>query len=108
MQAMKSRVFKTLSGIFIFLTIIASVVLVMRPFYRKVDEAIGIMEAKVLSAIEEKTGIIVSYESLSPTILSRLSIKGIVLKYADSQEEILTGSERKNAEKFHERYFSDS
>lgn len=90
MQAMKSRVFKNLSGIFIFLTIIASVVLVMRPFYRKVDEAIGIMEAKVLSAIEEKTGIIVSYESLSPTILSRLSIKGIVLKYADSQEEILT------------------
>lgn len=87
---MKSRILKTSAGIFIFLIIIASMVVLMRPLYKLVDGKVRAMEEEALSLLHEKTGLTVSYASLSPSILSGIVLKGTVLRYGETGEEILT------------------
>ena len=87
---MNSRVLKTGIGILIFLSIIATVIIVMHPIYRQIDNAVRNAERQFVSALEKKTGLKISYKSLSPSILSGLNIKGIVLRDSGSGEEILS------------------
>ncbi|MCQ2241322.1 translocation/assembly module TamB domain-containing protein [Treponema sp.] len=87
---MKSRVIKTVLGIAIFLTIIAAAMVVVRPMYKRVDDTVRSLEAEFLGKFEDKTGLSVSYKSLSPSILSGIVLNGISLRDAETQEEILT------------------
>ena len=87
---MNSRVLKTGIGILIFLSIIATVIIVMHPIYRQIDNAVRNAERQFVSALEKKTGLNISYKSLSPSILSGLNIKGIVLRDSGSGDEILS------------------
>ncbi|MBQ0039595.1 MAG: translocation/assembly module TamB domain-containing protein [Treponema sp.] len=63
--------------------------MVMRPVYMKVDQTVRQAEAKAVAMFEKRTGLSVSYKSLSPSILSGLIMKGIVLRDAQTGEEIL-------------------
>lgn len=74
---MKSKVLKTSIGILIFLLIAASFVAAMKPVYSKVDGAIRSHEKKIVLELEKNTGLKISYKSLSPSILSKICIKGI-------------------------------
>ena len=74
---MKSKVLKTSIGILIFLLIAASFIAAMKPVYSKVDGAIRSCEKKIVLELEKNTGMKISYKSLSPSILSKICIKGI-------------------------------
>lgn len=87
---MKSRALKTIIGISIFLTIIAMTIVVLHPLYTRVDQAVRSIEAEALGRFEQKSGLSVSYKSLSPAILSGIVLKGISLKDSNTKEEILT------------------
>lgn len=86
---MNSRVLKASIGIVIFLLIAASAVAVMKPIYRKVGSAVRSYEAKMILSLEKKAGLTISYKSLSPSILSKIYIKGIVAADSKTGGEIL-------------------
>lgn len=87
---MKSKVIKTILGISIFLIIIAIFMVVVRPLYKKVDKTVRALEEQAINNFENKTGLLISYKSLSPSILSGIVLNGIVLKDSQTQEEILS------------------
>ena len=86
---MKSKVLKTSIGILIFLLIAASFVAAMKPVYSKVDGAIRSYEKKVVLELEKNTGMKISYKSLSPSILSKICIKGIEVLDSKSGQQII-------------------
>ena len=86
---MKSKVLKTSIGIFIFLLIAASFVAAMKPVYTKVDKAIRSYEKKVVLELEKNTGMKISYKSLSPSILSKICIKGIEVLDSKNGQQII-------------------
>lgn len=63
--------------IFIFLMLIA--ILAGNPVYKKIKQEINASAEKFCLIIHEKTGLKISYSSLSPSILSTFYIKGIEL-----------------------------
>lgn len=86
---MNSRVLKASIGIITFLLIAASAVAVMKPVYKKIDSAISSCESKLILSLEERAGLSISYKSVSPSILSKIYIKGIVASDAKTGDEIL-------------------
>ena len=86
---MKSKVLKTSIGILIFLLIAASFVAAMKPVYSKVDGAIRSYEKKIVLELEKNTGMKISYKSLSPSILSKICIKGIEASDSKNGQQII-------------------
>lgn len=87
---MKSKVVKVgVSSILFFSMILASLALV-RPVIGGFAQRLQDYRAQVLSLVEAKTGLRVSYDSLSPAILSAFRIKGIVLSAADTGIPVLS------------------
>lgn len=86
---MKSKVLKTSIGILIFLLIAASFIAAMKPVYSKVDGAIRSCEKKIVLELEKNTGMKISYKSLSPSILSKICIKGIDVLDSKSGQQII-------------------
>ena len=87
---MKSRVIKVgVSTILFFSLIFASLALV-RPAIGGFAQRLQDYRDQVLSLVEAKTGLRVSYDSLSPAILSAFRIKGIVLSAADTGIPVLS------------------
>ena len=87
---MKSKVVKVgVSSILFFSMILASLALV-RPVIGGFAQRLQGYRAQVLSLVEAKTGLRVSYDSLSPAILSAFRIKGIVLSDADTGIPVLS------------------
>ena len=93
---MKSKVLKTSIGILIFLLIAASFIAAMKPVYRKVDRAIRSCEKKIVLELEKNTGMKISYKSLSPSILSKICIKGIDVLDSKSGQQIIFVKDRKS------------
>ena len=96
---MKSKLLKTSVGTIIFLLLIAAVFAVLQPVYKKVSAFLHEKEDYALAVLEDKTGLGLSYKSLSPSILSGINIKSIVIydvsdkksnKSNDSRSNILT------------------
>ena len=87
---MKFKVPRPLAGSIIFLFIIAAVFAFLQPLYRVMNRILSEFGDEYLALLAEKTGLSVSYESLSPSILTGISIKGIVVSDAENGEEILT------------------
>ncbi len=90
---MKSKVVKIgVSSILFFSMILATLVLV-RPAIRGFSQRLETYRSEFLAMVESKTGLEVSYDSLSPAILSVFRIKGIVV--CDGETEIPVLSIRK-------------
>lgn len=87
---MKSRAVKTIVSIFTFLLILAVVFSVLRPVYSYINRTLRAAEQKYLGILEDRTGLSVSYRSLSPSILSGIRLRGISIKSAATGEEILS------------------
>ena len=87
---MKFKVPRPVTGSIIFLFIIAAVFAFLQPLYRVMNRILSEFGDEYLALLAEKTGLAVSYESLSPSILTGISIKGIVVSDAENGEEILT------------------
>ena len=76
-------------GIFIFLLLILAAFLTLGPIYRSMNRAIHLVEDKILTLVEEKTGLGISYEKLSPSIFSGVHLNGVVIYDKQSGDEIL-------------------
>lgn len=76
------------SAIFIFLSI--AVLALVRPIYVRLYDEISKLEAEVCKNLEEKTGLSLSYKSLSPSVLAGANIKKIVLTDVASQKNIVS------------------
>ena len=67
----------------IFLFIISAAVLLSVPMYKRLSRLVDKYSELLVNDMSEKTGLTLSYESISPSILAYLGIKGIKVK--DSQ-----------------------
>ena len=61
----------------VFLFIISFAILLSVPLYRRLDKLVDKYSDKLLVQIKETTGLEVSYEAISPSVLAYLGIKGI-------------------------------
>jgi hypothetical protein len=86
---MKIRIQRTSIGTIFFLIACITAVLLIRPFYYRLSESLTEYEHHFSEIIREKTGLSVSYESLSPALLSSVKIKGISISDAVSGKQLL-------------------
>ena len=91
---MKRVSFKEFVSLSIFFLIAIASLFLIRPAYRQMSALLNSTVLFFCDRIEEKTGISVSYSSMSPSIFSGLSLKKIELRDASSDNTIL---EIKNA-----------
>lgn len=87
---MKSRLSKAGLGILIFLLLIAAGTAVMFPFYNGVKDVLKKNEARFLNEFTKQTDLILTYKTISPSILSRINMDGIEVFDRTSGEKILT------------------
>ena len=87
---MKSKVVKIgVSSILFFSMILAALALV-RPAIRGFSQQLETYGKDFLAMVESKTGLQVSYDSLSPAILSVFRIKGIVVSDGETKIPVLS------------------
>ncbi len=87
---MKSRLVKTSIGLLVFLTILLASLYFLSPIYRTITKTVHETESRFLSKFSELTSLGISYDSLSPSILSQVWINNIMVFDVSSGEEILT------------------
>ena len=66
-------------GSVVFILMLFAAVAVIRPVYVRARNALSSLERQLVERAETLTGFAFSYQSLSPSILSAISIKGIVV-----------------------------
>lgn len=76
-------------GTFIFLALIIAVIALVQPVYHRLWVTLSAQEQRYADMIREKTGLSVSYKSLSPSILSSINMKGIVVTDASTGKKLL-------------------
>jgi hypothetical protein len=86
---MESRVLKTSAGTFIFLILVITVIALVKPVYSRLAAVASAKEESFALQLRQKTGLSVSYESLSPSILSSINIKGIVVTDTSTGKKLL-------------------
>ena len=87
---MKIRFSKSAAGTLIFLFLMAAVFAFLQPLYKAMNKVLKEFEEKYTVLLAEKTGLALSYESLSPSILTGISFKGITVSDALTGEKIFT------------------
>lgn len=86
---MKLKILKFgISSILFIATIFLALVLI-RPSINKLEQSLTNYRDSLLLKIEDKTGLQISYKSISPSILSAFNIKGIVLCDVNTELPIL-------------------
>ncbi|MCR5044999.1 MAG: hypothetical protein K6A42_00290, partial [Treponema sp.] len=86
----KSRYIKIGICIFIFLFLLAVSNRILLPVYNRVGTQIQKTMESIQTGLIKKSGLSISYKSLSPSILSGINVNGIVLRDAQSGEEVAT------------------
>ena len=87
---MRFKKLKIASGILIFLILAALFLVALRPTYQRVSQMLRLAEQKAFSLLEQKTSLVFSYDSISPSFFSRLSIKGLEAHDGTTGEEVFT------------------
>lgn len=86
---MKSRFLKTSIGSIIFLTLVIAVIALIQPIYKNIMNFMSGEESRIICLLNEKTGLSVSYESLSPSVLSGINVRGIVMSDDSSGKKVI-------------------
>ena len=79
---MRRPILKEVIAVLIFFLVTISSSLMLRPVRSMLSGILEGQTKKVFYSFEEKTGLSVSYESLSPSVITGLRIKNIVLSDA--------------------------
>lgn len=87
---MKSSVRKSIIGSVIFLFLVAAIFAIVQPVYKAVNKTLAEYQEKLSVMLAEKTGLGVSYKSLSPSILTLIKIRGIKIYDVTTKKEILS------------------
>ncbi|MBQ0051453.1 MAG: hypothetical protein KBT11_05250 [Treponema sp.] len=77
-------------GSSIFILLVISVLALVRPVYLRLDAAVKNFEQSLSETLKEKTGLSISYKSLSPSIFVSASIKKIQVSDIASGKALLT------------------
>ncbi|MBP5156680.1 MAG: hypothetical protein ILP18_02250 [Treponema sp.] len=86
----KSRFIKPVVALFSFLLIFLASLYFLRPVYREIDSRMRQAQARFLSEFLEATGVGLSYGSISPSILTGITINNIRIYDFQTGEDILT------------------
>lgn len=76
----KHQSIKDSFGILFFLIVLLFAIVSIVPIYKRVNNSVKNYVEKLCLELEDKTGLTVSYRSLSPSILTGFRVKGILLK----------------------------
>lgn len=87
---MKSQKAKFRAHIAIFAVCVVLAVLAVVPVYKRIAEAITNITQTFQSQVEERTGLQISYEKISPSILNAINIRGISVADASDGSEMLS------------------
>jgi hypothetical protein len=87
---MKDRVPKTGIGSMIFILLFLMALLLVRPVNRYLSATVKTYAENLRKGLEERTGLTFSYTSLSPSILSAIRMKGIVVTDTATGKKICT------------------
>ena len=77
-----------LIALFIFFLIATATVLVVKPVYKKMNRMISAFTSNVCLEIQQKTGLQVSYEALSPSVFTGLRVKNIVFSNSEDGSNV--------------------
>ncbi|WP_147614069.1 translocation/assembly module TamB domain-containing protein [Treponema pectinovorum] len=86
---MKTKILKTSLGSLIFLFLVIGVFALIRPVYIRMSDFLSFELQKKVKAINETIGISIAYESLSPSVLAGINIKGITVSDSKSKKQLL-------------------
>ena len=86
----KSRFIKTAVALLVFLLIFLASLYFLRPAYREIDGRMRRAEGLFLAELSETTGLGLTYGSLSPSILTGITISDIRVYDSRTDEDILT------------------
>lgn len=95
---MKRLSLKEIFAFSIFLLVVVSATLIVRPMYKLVSVELNKVVQKACQTVEKNTGLSVSYEKLSPSILTGLNVKNITLK--DSATEKIVAKIKKTVVRY--------
>ena len=87
---MKSRLVKTGIGFAVFFAILLTSLYFLSPAYRMINKTVREAESQFLSQFSSLTSLGISYDSLSPSLLSQIRVNNIIVFDVSSGEEILT------------------
>lgn len=90
LQAIKMKqILRSSISVIVFFSLVIFTIAVTEPLYRHARETISSLEGKVVNMLEEKTGLSVTYESLSPSVLSKFYLKGVTFFDSETKEEFV-------------------
>lgn len=83
---MRKLSLKEYIGILIFFLTIALASLIAFPVYGKVTKSLNALSKNIFETVTQKTGLVISYKKLSPSVFAGLNVKLITVKSEDGQE----------------------
>ncbi len=86
---MKSKIAKTIASISIFILLITIMIFVINPLYKRINGTIRNYEEKLVLSIRNSTNLDISYDSMDPSIFSKIQARGICITEAGTKKEIL-------------------
>lgn len=86
---MRRPTFKEVIAIIIFFLVTLSSSLALRPLHSALSAVLESQSKKIFSSFEKKFGLSVSYESMSPSVVTGLRFKNIVLKDAEDLSDVV-------------------
>ena len=76
-------------GSTLFILMLVAAVAIIRPVYIRVGQALSSLEKELVEKAENTIGLSFSYQSLSPSILSAINIKGIEVSDKSSGRKLV-------------------
>ena len=86
---MKSKIFGVSLGSVIFILLLISALVLVRPIYIRISESLSQFENQITEKLEEKTGLAISYESLSPSIFIGVNLRNISIYDVETKNTIV-------------------
>jgi len=86
---MKSRVFKTSVGSLVFFLLVIAGIALIHPIFVELNGFLTKEVSKIVHNFEEKTDLVISYDSLSPSILSGINVRNIKLIDKDTKKDLV-------------------
>lgn len=85
---MKSRILGVSLGSSIFILLLVAVLALVRPVYLRIHKALSELEAGLYQRLERETGLSLSYQSMSPSVLVGVSFRNISLHEVETKSRV--------------------
>ena len=86
---MKSRYLKVSLSSLLFLFLVTGTIALINPVYQKTQKILRKEALEITEDIALKTGLIIKYDSLSPSVLAGINLRGIEVRDAESGKKLV-------------------